>query len=298
MKEIEFPVGRIDEITKRPEDFRLIERIPFTLPSVLWPLQISESLGDDKTIILLDTETTGLDSKVDTIIELGMVKVTYSASTGKVICIDDVVSLYQDPGKPIKEEITALTGITNEMVKDQQIDSRILDEWLSDDYLIAAHNAAFDRPFFEKQFPRFAKQQWACSIKGIDWKSKGYSALKLESLLSQSGYFYEGHRASIDCLAMAWLFHLLPEVLLELVSNSEKKSIVIHALKAPFDVKDALKDRGYRWFPGSTGKPKCWWTEVDESLLDEEKVFLDKTYRQGSTLASFEVKTALDRFKR
>ncbi|MCV6022403.1 DNA polymerase III subunit epsilon, partial [Escherichia coli] len=82
--------------------------------------------------------------------------------------------------------------------------------WLSDDPLVVAHNAQFDRPFFEKRFAALGHLSWACSASGIDWKALGFESRKLEYLLLRLGWFYEGHRAATDCLAMAWLFHLLP----------------------------------------------------------------------------------------
>ena len=38
----------------------------------------------------------------------------------------------------------------------------------------------------------------------------------------------------------------------------------------------ALKSRGYRWNAGDDGRPKAWWTEVDEEVLDVELRFLKR----------------------
>jgi DNA polymerase III subunit epsilon len=70
--------------------------------------------------IFVDVETTGLDSKTDKIIELGMVKFEYSED-GRIFRIIDEFNSYNDPGIPILEKITELTGITNEMVADNYI---------------------------------------------------------------------------------------------------------------------------------------------------------------------------------
>lgn len=109
---------------------------------------------------------------------------------------------------PIPPFITELTGITDEKVSGQHIDETMVSDCLKDAFLIVAHNASFDRPFFEKRFKGFEEKKWACSLAGIDWSRFGFKNLKLEDLLLKSGYFYEAHRASIDCLALAWLLHI------------------------------------------------------------------------------------------
>jgi len=117
-------------------------------------------------------------------------------------------------------------------------------------------------------------------------------------LLYRNGYFYEGHRALTDCFAMAWLFYLQPELLGGLLKKSARKTVMVRAWGAPIDVKDILKARGYRFDDGrSSGANKHWWREVDEQAMDEERDFLDATYKDGSTKAGYEHRDASKRYK-
>jgi DNA polymerase-3 subunit epsilon len=52
----------------------------------------------------------------------------------------------------------------------------------------------------------------------------------------------------------------------------------IWAIAAPFDAKDALKLRGYRWSTGAGGDPKAWHINVLADELEAELVFLDSIY--------------------
>jgi DNA polymerase III epsilon subunit-like protein len=67
--------------------------------------------------IFAEHETTGLDQRKDEVVELGMVKFDYLPD-GRIAAIKDVFSSFNEPSEPIPLEVTALTGITNEMVQD------------------------------------------------------------------------------------------------------------------------------------------------------------------------------------
>ncbi len=288
---------RLNRLLAKTDDFRLLERIPITRPGSDLPFSLCDTVGDETAIVFLDTETTGLSADTDVIIELGLVKATFSPSEQRLVSIDRVVSAYEDPGVPIPPFITELTGITDEKVRGQHIDEKMVSEYMKDVSLIVAHNASFDRPFFEKRFRGFEEKKWACSLTGINWNRFGFKSLKLEDLLLRSGYFYEAHRASLDCLALAWLLHIQNHAFADLLAQACKKTVMVQAFGAPFEAKDALKTRGYRWHDGTTGTNRHWWKEIAEEKLADEKNFLDELYPHGSDHACFSVKTAAERFK-
>jgi DNA polymerase-3 subunit epsilon len=51
----------------------------------------------------------------------------------------------------------------------------------------------------------------------------------------------------------------------------------VWAEQSPFDLKDELKRRGYRWSDGSDGRPKSWYIDVDEGQEAAEIEFLRST---------------------
>lgn len=295
--EIQTLKKRLDKLLAKTDDFRLLERVPLTRPGIKLPCKLEEACGDEIGIVFLDTETTGLSVNNETIIELGLVCASFSPSKKQLVSIDRIMSAYEDPGKPIPPEITDITGITDDMVRGKRIDETSVSEYLQDAFLIVAHNAKFDRPFFEKRFKGFEDCRWACSLDGIDWNSLGFKNRKLEDLLFKSGCFYEAHRASIDCLALAWLLHLHKDAFADMLEKAEKKTVTVRAFGAPFEAKDALKARGYRWHDGTSGPNRHWWKEIALEELDGEKNFLDELYPNASDIAGFSLKTAADRFK-
>ena len=289
---------QLEAILEKTDDFRIIERVPITKKNIPLPYTLADKVGDEVPIVFLDTETTGLSTNTERIIELGMVSASFSPSAKKLVSIDRIFSEYEDPGKPVPEEITRLTGITDQDVKGQKINDAEVQKTLEGIELIVAHNAGFDRPFFEKRFPDLGNKRWACSLKGVDWKTFDINNHRQEELLHGIGYFYEAHRASIDCLALAWFMHIRQDVFANLLENASQNTVVVHAFGAPFDTKGQLKAHGYRWDDGSSGSNRHWWREIPEEGLAEEQAFLNSLYALGSEKATFIRKTAENRFRR
>lgn len=258
------PETLAQQLEKHP-DFRVLRRLQPCL-------QFAPAQGAVRHVVLLDTETTGLDASREKIIELALLRVEVDAGTGRPCGAVQVYDGLEDPGMPISPEIAALTGISNDMVRGQRLDEARVAELLAGADLIIAHNAAFDRPFVEARLPVFAQLPWACSFADIDWKSEGQSSAKLESLALSQGWFYDAHRAEMDCHALlAVLGQTLPNAqqtgLARLLVAGTQTSYRLQATAAPFEAKDLLKARGYRW----NAEQRVWQILLaDETALQAE----------------------------
>lgn len=262
----------IDQLTATG-DYKVIRRLK--------PVdRYHDDSGAEKHIgIYLDTEATGLNPGMDRIIELALVPFEYD-SEGRIYRILPAYNALQDPGVPISAFITRITGITDEMVAGQSIDLDEVTRFLADASLVIAHNASFDRPFVELLHPGFATINWACSIADVNWNEEGFEGVKLEYLGYKYGFFYEGHRATVDCQAgIELLSQRLPggeRVMKRLLDNAGRTDVRIWAERAPFSKKDLLKQRGYRWSPGGEGLRKAWYKDLPESQLDTEMRYLNQ----------------------
>jgi DNA polymerase-3 subunit epsilon len=211
--------------------------------------------------VFLDIESTGLSYSQDRLIELGMIKFEYTED-GRIFRLLDEFSRYQDPQMPIPQAITELTTITNEMVKGQQINENEVANYLQDVDIIIAHNAQFDRTFFEMTFPAIPPKAWGCSMYDINWKSEGILSHKLEYIAYKYGFFYDGHRAVIDCLAgIHVLAQELPNsqqpVLKQLLTDALAIRFKLYATNSPYESKDLLKARGYKWSMNQNDKHRA-----------------------------------------
>jgi DNA polymerase-3 subunit epsilon len=276
--------------------YRILRRL---LPRPVVTLRIA--IPGEKLAIIVDTETTGLDHTRDEVFELGMVAFLYNED-GRIGDVVGTFNALREPSIPISSEITRITGITPGMVKGQTINLDAVEDFLQPANLVIAHNARFDRPFCERLAHGFSLKAWACSHAEISWSDLGFEGSKLGYLLSHCGWFHQGHRAVEDCHALLEvLAHPLPGnaacAMSHLLTSARKTMMRIWAEGSPFDMKDALKKRGYRWNDGSDGRPKSWFIETPEETYKEELTFLrQEIYRRNVELFTQQV-TAFERFR-
>ncbi len=290
MNTLESDVASAEKLAQALEqhpDYKVLRRL---VPQrEIWPVLAGQVLQRG---IVLDTETTGLNVESDAVIELGMLVFEFDPVTGRVHRVVDVFDELEDPGRPIPPESMAVHHISDEMVKGKRIQDAVVEALVASATVVIAHNAPFDRPFVEKRWPVFADKHWACSIRDVDWKSEGVSSAKLEYLLQLQGVFYEAHRAETDCWALLKLLSLvLPHsqqtVMLTLLESLNQAQVRLYATGAPFDSKDHLKSRGYRWAP----EIKCWHRQLtSDKALQEEIEWLKRKVYQGKR-ASVEIET-------
>ena len=252
--------------------------------------------GPTKRILILDTETTGLDWRAENIIELAMLSVDVDLHTGQPVGVVEVYEDFEDPGRPIPSEIVKLTGITDHDVKGQKLNEAKINAMVERADLIVAHNAGFDRPFVENRLEVFEHKAWACSFAGINWKAQGLGSAKLEFLCSELGWFYDAHRAQVDCHALLRVLSsnlktqpddLPTSGFLQLLKSAEQARTVVKAFGSPFESKDKLKARGYRW----DAEAKVWFTAVKSAdALEAEAEWL-KTQIYGGRSARIGLET-------
>jgi len=250
--------------------------------------------------IFLDLETTGLDAAKDEIIEFAMVPFTYGVD-GRIFEIHEPFQRLRQPSIPIPAEITALTGIDESMVSGLSIDPAEVYAFALPAALIIAHNAGFDRKFAERFSDVFTTKPWACSWSQIPWVEEGFDGGKLRYLAIECGFYFDGHRAADDCFAaLEILARPLPKsgvtALAQLLTTARKSTCRIWAENCPFDFKDILKARGYRWNGETNGRPRSWYLDVDEDRLEDELSYLRREIYQRETVIPVVRIDAHDRF--
>ena len=158
-----------------------------------------------ENIIVVDVETTGLNTQKDEIIELGSLKV--DLNTGRLI---DTFSKFANPRRLLSEKIIEITNITDDMLKDANSSYDVVKEWHNwigeDPVILVCHNAKFDINFIvsylkSENIPYLNHKivdtlLWSRNV----LKSESY---KLEYLAEQLNLKdgLSSHRAKDDCMA-------------------------------------------------------------------------------------------------
>lgn len=237
-------------------------------------------------VCIIDTETTGLDTATCEIIELGYQIVEFD-SDGFFYQVIAAKNFLQEPKGEISDEVTKVTGITLDDVKGHAIPWQEVEQDMADVKLLIAHNAGFDRPVLERFNTVFIDKVWGCSVSQIDWFNlANISSRSQEFLCWKAGsFFYDAHRALDDVQALT---QLLQQPIAEppmpafnfLLQKIRLQKVLIKATKAPFEIKDLLKSRQYRWNAGE----KVWQKVLDVSLEQEEIAWLAENKVPNPTL--------------
>jgi len=247
---------------------------------------------------ILDVETTGLSKEVDQIIEIGIRQFHFNRETGEVLSLGESYSAFQDPGCALSEEITILTGITDEMLAGQSISWEKVNQLLTESQIVIAHNASFDRPFIDAKSNISSEKVWGCSLNQIDWAKKGLPSQKLDVLSLYHGFFNDSHRALHDAESLLFLLSMKDQnthspYLLELITEARKPAVIVYAVSAPFESKDLLRERRYRW----NQTERVWSKRISKELLDAEVEWLSGSVYFGAFRGKTLEIPAKDQFK-
>jgi DNA polymerase III subunit epsilon len=242
--------------------------------------------GATHVALFADIETTGLDHHTDTIIELSAIRFHYSRQPPAIDHLDPPFHALEDPRRPLPPFITALTGLTSATLAGHHIDDAAVTDLLRDVSLVVSHNARFDRPLLERRLPAFASFPWACSMADVPWRTLGFPSVNLECLLMKHcGEFFDPHHAQSDCYAG---IHILatptaagdnPFALL--LTAATTPTVRVWAVGSPFTLKDRLRTRTYRWYPGDLHRPKAWYRDLPPDAVDAECDWLHEHIYDG-----------------
>jgi len=186
-----------------------------------------------------------------------------------------------NPGILISEEITKITGITNEQIEEfarpeEYVFADLIRLISKSQYVMAHFGNDFDRKFYDAALVRIGavdddappEVHWLDSAIDIKYRDN----IKTRNLkhLAAEHNFLSGfsHRAVFDVLTMLRVASNYD--LAAIVARSNEPTLCVEAIVS-FQEKDKAKERGYRWFAGSQTARKCWWKQFKISDYEIEK---------------------------
>jgi DNA polymerase-3 subunit epsilon len=173
-------------------------------------MTISKNLRE----IVLDTETTGLSHENgDRIVDIACIELINHIPTG------NTYQVYINPQREMHRDATAISGITNDFLKDKLLFREIADDFLKfvDNSRLVIHNAKFDIGFLNNELSRVNKPLFNLydAVDTLDIARKKFpgSPASLDALCKRFEIDLSGrekHGALIDCYLLADVYiHLL-----------------------------------------------------------------------------------------
>ena len=223
-------------------------------------------------ILIVDTETTGLDENSEEVIEIGCI--LFHVSSKSVLSQASFLL-------PVNEnKAEYINGIPQEVSNISQPWEKGLDFFLSlvdSCDLIVAHNAEFDKKWFGKgKLPHLSKK-WLCSLEDINWSFK--KSLKSRPSVSDLALSFEIpvwnlHRALSDCYYLSEVFKKC-ENLEDLLMKAKEPRYLYKAIVS-YEDRTLAKNAGFRWNSPIQG---AWTRKLSENeavKLDFEVQILEK----------------------
>lgn len=157
--------------------------------------------------ISLDIETTGLDPKMDRIIQIGAVRIFQGEICDKFVT-------YVNPGRRLHERIIELTGIDDKKVADAPEIEKVLPEFLdfAGDDVLLGHHVIFDYSFLKRAAVNHRLAFERMGLDTLKIARRFLPELESRSLMFLCRHFdieHQAHDALGDCLATWKLYERL-----------------------------------------------------------------------------------------
>lgn len=218
---------------------------------------------------ILDFETTGLDRKEDRIVEIGAL--SFDTSDYRIV---DVYSTLVKPEKPISKEAQKVTGLKTEDIESfggrDSATLLFLAKKLVNTDIVLAHNAEFDRAFYEQYYPEPHEGvvlKWVDTLTALPLGN----TVKSQSLQALLQHFNVNpiapHRAIFDCISLYEIIRMFRwEVIQERIDSPDITLIA----DLPYEEFEKLPNEekpkafGFKW----QAEPKQWTLKCKKIDLD------------------------------
>jgi DNA polymerase III subunit epsilon len=213
-------------------------------------------------LLIIDTETTGLNPAHDRVIELGAI--LYSVTHRTVLHqLSTLLVAPDNPAEHINRIPAQVLPSLSERLVDQTL--AVFEAMVQEASFAVAHNAAFDRQWFDgRHLPVLQKSgqpmQWLCTMEDFTfpWQTRPGDSL-INLALAHGVGVSSAHRALTDCQLIAALYDRM-EDLPQMIEQALRPKVLARALVS-YDDRQLAKDAGFRW----NGETRTWTRRMVEA---------------------------------
>ena len=196
-----------------------------------------------RNILILDTETTGLDNENDDCLEVG--SILFNVKSRAVLAQQSfLLPVEVNKAEKINNIPASITRLP------QPLDEAInyFESLVQVSEVIVAHNAEFDRKWFGFNKLPHIEKQWICSMDDITWPADRQLKTRpsvRDLALAYGVPVWNAHRALTDCIYLAEVFKRCSELEKLLIRALEPK--VLLRAEISYEERHLAKNAGFRW---------------------------------------------------
>ena len=194
-------------------------------------------------LLILDTETTGLQSEHDHCIEIGAV-LFHVAERAVLDQVSFLLPCQQNPAEPIN----GISAAVSRTPQPWQAGLLFFEAMLDAADLVVAHNVKFDRGWFGREPLPAITKPWLCSMEDIRWppslRLKPTPSVR-DLALAHAVPVWAAHRALTDCIYLAQVFERCGDLDALLQEGLEPRQLYRACLS--YSERHRAREAGFRW---------------------------------------------------
>jgi len=255
-----------------PEPKREAEPQPEPLAADLAIPAACASATVPKRLLIIDTETTGLDPQADRCIEVGAV--LFDVAHRSVLSqVSFLLPCEHNAAKAVNGIEASLTQQPHPWQQGLQCFEALLDA--AD--LVVAHNAAFDCQWFGLDPLPPIHKPWLCTMEDIRWPANRQlrpNPSVRDLALAYAVPVWAAHRALTDCIYLAQVFERCTDLELLLEQGLEPRRL--YRARLSYEERHQAREAGFRWNQPVTGAWSRKLSEREAALLPFPVVPVDE----------------------
>ena len=234
--------------------------------------------GSPQRLLILDTETTGLDPREHQCIEVGAV--LFDVARRSVL--SQVSFLLPCDHNPAQ----AVNGIDPLLTRQQQPWSAAMacfEALVEAADLLVAHNAAFDRQWFGVGALPPLQKPWLCSMEDIRWPAERQLRANpsvRDLALAYAVPVWAAHRALTDCIYLAQVFERCDDLEQLLQQGLEPRRL--YRARLSYEERHKAREAGFRWNEPVSGAWSRKLSEREVALLSFPVVAVEEPLERRS----------------
>ena len=205
--------------------------------------QSSHFEGVPRTLLILDTETTGVDPDYESCIEVGAI--LFDVPSRTVLSQQSFLLPVEKNGAEMINRIPAEITL---LPQPWEYSIRLFELMVDAADVLVAHNAEFDRQWFGKDHLPSVIKPWLCTMEDIRWPYERQLRARpsLRDLAIAYGVpVWAAHRALTDCIYLAEVFSRCDDLEYLLERGLEPKTLM--RANVSYENRFLAKEAGFTW---------------------------------------------------